>query len=70
MSFGTYGSTRIYKDLVKARYIVSDKSVARIMNGVELRAVPERKYVVTIDSNHNYNIYPNLLDQNFKPLLP
>ncbi|PAV31315.1 hypothetical protein CIL05_01290 [Virgibacillus profundi] len=36
------------------------------MNELGLRAVPKERYVVTTDSNHNYNIYPNLLDQNFE----
>lgn len=65
-SFGTYGSPRIHKDLVAAGYVVSEKTVARLMNELGLRAVPKERYVVTTDSNHNYNIYPNLLDQNFK----
>jgi len=69
-SFGTYGSPRIHKDLVEAGYVVSEKTVARMMNEMGLRAVPEEKYVVTTDSNHNYNIYPNLLNQNFEEAEP
>ncbi|WP_276245326.1 IS3 family transposase [Virgibacillus profundi] len=46
--------------------MVSEKTVARLMNELGLRAVPKERYVVTTDSNHNYNIYPNLLDQNFE----
>jgi len=55
---------------VEAGYVVSEKTVARMMNEMGLRAVPEEKYVVTTDSNHNYNIYPNLLNQNFEEAEP
>jgi putative transposase len=65
-SYGTYGSPRIHDDLVKAGYIVSVKTVARLMKEMGLRATPEQKYMVTTDSNHNYDIYPNVLDQNFE----
>ena len=65
-SFGTYGSPRIHDDLVEAGYVVSMKTVARLMKEMGLRATPKERYVVTTDSNHNYDIYPNLLDQNFK----
>jgi putative transposase len=64
-SFGTYGSPRIHSDLIDVGYIVSQKTVARLMKEMGLRATPITKYVQTTDSNHNYNIYPNLLNQGF-----
>jgi putative transposase len=64
-SFGTYGSPRIHSDLIEAGYMVSQKTVARMMQEMGLRATPSKKYVQTTDSNHNYNIYPNLLNQDF-----
>lgn len=64
-SGGTYGSPRVHDDLVEWGYIISQKSVARIMKEKGLRATPLEKYIVTTDSNHDLNIYPNLLNQEF-----
>lgn len=64
-SYGTYGSPRIHDDLVEWGYIVSQKTVARIMKEMGLRATPIERYVVTTDSDHDLNIYPNLLKRQF-----
>lgn len=64
-SFGTYGSPRVHDDLVEWGYTVSEKTVARMMKEMGLKATPEGKYVVTTDSNHDLPVYPNLLDQDF-----
>jgi putative transposase len=64
-NFGTYGSPRIHDDLIDEGYTVSQKTVARLMQEMGLRATPEEKYVVTTDSDHDLRIYPNLLNQNF-----
>jgi putative transposase len=61
----TYGSPRIHDDLVEWGYTISQKTVARIMRELGLRATPEEKYVVTTDSNHDLHIFPNLLNQKF-----
>ena len=65
-SLGTYGSPRIHDDLIDAGYIVSQKTVARLMREMGLRATPLERYVVTTDSNHDYHIYPNLLNREFQ----
>lgn len=64
-SFCTYGSPRVYQDLVDWGYSISLKTVARYMKEIGLRAIPSEKFVVTTDSNHNHHIYPNLLDRRF-----
>ena len=64
-SYGTYGSPRIHDDLIDDGYVVSQKTVARLMRDMGLRATPKERYVVTTDSNHDYHIYPNLLKQEF-----
>ncbi len=64
-SFGTYGSPRVHDDLVEWGYVVSQKTVARFMKEMGLRATPEETYVVTTDSDHDLPIYPNILGQNF-----
>lgn len=69
-SFGTYGSPRIYDDLIEAGYVVSQTTVARLMREMGLKADLPEKYVVTTDSDHDYRIYPNLLKRNFEAEAP
>lgn len=64
-SFGTYGSPRVHDDLVEWGYFISEKTVARYMKELELTAIPQKKFIVTTDSNHDYHIYPNLVDREF-----
>jgi putative transposase len=64
-STGTYGSPRVYKDLLDWDYKISLKTVSRYMNQLGLKATPTEKYVVTTDSNHTLHIYPNLVNRQF-----
>ncbi|WP_241657731.1 IS3 family transposase [Anaerobacillus alkaliphilus] len=65
LSMGTYGSPRVHDDLVEWGYTISEKTVARLMKEMGLRAIPEEKYVVTTDSNHDLNVYPDLVKRQF-----
>lgn len=69
-SFGTYGSPRIQKDLNDWGYLVSQKTVARHMKTLGLRATPIQKYIGTTDSNHSHPIYPNLVNRRFQATRP
>jgi putative transposase len=51
--------------LVEWGYTISQKTVARMMKEMGLKATPKEKYVVTTDSNHDLNIYPNLVNRQF-----
>lgn len=64
-NYGTYGSPRIHDDLIEWGYHVSQKTVARYMKEMGLKAIPEEKYLVTTDSDHDMNIYPNVLNRQF-----
>lgn len=64
-SQGTYGSPRVYNDLIEWGYTVSPKTVARYMREMGLKATPEEKFVVTTDSNHDLPIAPNLVNREF-----
>ncbi|MEM5018703.1 IS3 family transposase [Metabacillus indicus] len=64
-SEGTYGSPRVHSDLVEWGFIISERTVGRIMQELGLRAIPEEKYVVTTDSDHAMPVYPNELKQQF-----
>ncbi|WP_197228597.1 IS3 family transposase, partial [Bacillus thuringiensis] len=60
-----YGSPKITKKLQKQGVCVSQKTVARLMQQERFRSITVRKYKATTNSNHPYNVYANLLDQNF-----
>jgi putative transposase len=64
-SFGTYGSPRVHDDLIDWGYTISLKTVARMMKEMGLNATLPQKFVVTTDSNHDLNIYPNILNRQF-----
>ncbi|WP_227936003.1 IS3 family transposase [Alkalihalobacillus deserti] len=57
-SLGTYGSPRVHDDLIEWGYTVSQKTIARLIQEMGLKATPEEKYVVTTDSNHDLRIFP------------
>ncbi|WP_335869139.1 IS3 family transposase [Bacillus sp. 2205SS5-2] len=69
-SQGTYGSPRVYDDLIEWGYQVSQKTVARYMQEMGLKATPLEKYVVTTDSDHDITIYPNLVKRQFDVDIP
>jgi putative transposase len=60
-----YGSPKITKQLDKEGIKVSSRTVQRIMQKEGIVSKTARKFKVTTDSNHDHQIYPNLLDQNF-----
>jgi putative transposase len=64
-SHGTYGSPRILKDLEEWGYSLCERKVGRLMKEMGLRALPDKKVVVTTDSNHEQYVYPNLLERQF-----
>ena len=64
-SYGTYGSPRVHDDLIDWGYTISLKTVARMMKEMGLKATLPEKFVVTTDSNHDLNIYPNRLNRQF-----
>jgi transposase InsO family protein len=64
-SFESYGAPRIQVELLKKGYRVSRPRVARIMKMHNLFARRKRKFKATTDSNHDYPVAPNLLNQEF-----
>jgi putative transposase len=69
-SFGTYGSPRVHDDLIDWGYTISQKTVARMMREMGLKATQKEKFVVTTDSNHDLIIYPNILNRQFSAKEP
>lgn len=60
-----YGSPRITRELRKEGITISEKTVGRYMREMGLRAIPNQRFVITTDSNHENPIYPNLLNRKF-----
>jgi putative transposase len=69
-SDGTYGSPRVYQELRGQGEIVSEKTVAKVMQIEEIVARKKRRHKVTTDSRHTERIADNLLQRDFTAELP
>ena len=66
----SYGRPRMTVELRELGFDVSHHRVGRLMAQNGVSPIRTRKYKVTTDSNHNYNIAPNLLKQDFTTTEP
>jgi putative transposase len=57
-----YGYRRITPLLQRAGFVVGEEKVRRILRNDNLLAVRRRKFVVTTDSNHRFQVHPNLAE--------
>src|SRR5690625_21750 len=60
-----YGSYRIQKMLERENLVYSRSYVALLMKKMGLKSILRRKYVVTTDSSHSFDIAENKLNRNF-----
>jgi transposase InsO family protein len=67
---GVYGSPRIHQVLKQRGERVSRKRVARLMREAEITAQPERRRVITTDSDHDQPIADNVLNRDFTATAP
>ena len=65
LSLGSYGRPRMTEELKEIGLYVGHGRVGRLMRENGIRVERSKKYKVTTDSNHSFNIAPNLLDQDF-----
>lgn len=65
-----YGAPRIHSELKDRGLSCGVKRVARIMRENNLVAKGKKKFKATTNSNHNYTVHPNLLNQNFSCDVP
>ncbi|MCM3086861.1 IS3 family transposase [Bhargavaea ginsengi] len=65
-SYGTYGSPRIHKELIRRGFEVCQKTVAIRMKELNLTALPPKRKVATMDSNHSQTVHPNVVARDFK----
>ncbi|MEM8751698.1 MAG: IS3 family transposase [Pseudomonadota bacterium] len=65
LSLGSYGRPRMTEELKEQGLNVGHRRVGRLMreNGIEVRR--NKKFRATTDSNHSFNIAPNLLNRDF-----
>ncbi len=65
LSLGSYGRPRMTEELRELGLDVGHRRVGRLMreNGISVKRT--RKYKATTDSNHSFNIAPNLLNRDF-----
>ena len=66
----TYGSPRIFRDLLAKGIRTSEKRVARVMRDAEIAAKRKRRFKKTTDSKHSNPIAANLLQRNFTAATP
>ena len=70
LSLGSYGRPRMTEELKEVGVDVGHRRVGRLMRDNGIVVERTRKYKATTDSNHTFNIAPNLLDRNFNAPAP
>ena len=65
-----YGAPRITKELNIAGLLINHKRVEKRMKSLGLKAKQAKKFKATTDSNHNYPVAENILDQDFSATGP
>jgi putative transposase len=70
LSLQSYGRPRMTEELQELGLNVGHRRVGRLMRDNRIKVVRTRKHKVTTDSNHRFNIAPNLLDQDFSATGP
>lgn len=70
LSLQSYGRPRMTEELKEMGLCVGHRRVGRLMKENGLRVVRTRKRKVTTDSDHTFNIAPNLLDRDFSASAP
>jgi putative transposase len=70
LSLQTYGRPRMTEELQELGLAVGHRRVGRLMRDNSIKIDRTRKFKATTDSNHTFNIAPNLLDQDFSADAP
>lgn len=70
LSRNTYGSPRVREALVQQGEVVSEKTVASVMQEIGINARPRRAYRCATDSRFTERVASNLLDRNFTATKP
>ena len=70
LSLGSYGRPRMTEELKELGLNVGHRRIGRLMRENGIRVERSRKYTVTTDSSHAFNIAPNLLRRDFRANRP
>jgi putative transposase len=70
LSLGSYGRPRMTEELKEIGLDVGHRRVGRLMRQNGISVGRTRKHKVTTDSNHKFNIAPNLLERDFTANAP
>ena len=65
LSLQSYGRPRMTEELQDLGLSVGHRRVGRLMRENNIKTIRTHKYKATTDSDHTFNIAPNLLDQDF-----
>ncbi len=65
LSLSSYGRPRMTEELKEIGLNVGHRRVGRLMRQNGISVVRTRKHKVTTDSNHKFDVAPNLLNRNF-----
>ena len=65
LSLGSYGRPRMTEELNEPGIRVGQRRVGRLMRQNGIQVIRSRKFKRTTDSDHAFNIAPNLLQQDF-----
>ena len=65
LSLGSYGRPRMTEELKELGLRVGHRRVGRLMRDNGIFVKRNKKFKATTDSDHNFNIAPNLLGRNF-----
>jgi transposase InsO family protein len=70
LSLGSYGRPRMTEELKEVGVDVGHRRVGRLMRENGITVERTRKFKATTDSDHTFNIAPNLLDRDFSAAGP
>lgn len=66
----TYGVLRLQPELAAEGFPAGRDRIARLRRQMGIRCRQKRKFVATTNSNHDFPVAENLLNQEFKPIAP
>lgn len=70
LSLGSYGRPRMTEELKELGLDVGHRRVGRLMHENSIAVKRNKKFKATTDSNHSFNIAPNLLNREFSAERP
>lgn len=66
----SYGSRRLQVELAAEGFVAGRDRIARLRHEMDIGCKQKRKFRVTTDSNHDFPVAENILNQTFTPTTP